>query len=606
MTTAFDHKAFVQSLTPLPGVYRMLDGNGQVLYVGKARNLKRRVASYFRARPESAKVRSLVAQIQSIEVTVTHTEGEALILESHLIKHHRPRYNVLLRDDKGYPYIHLSADPFPRLSLHRGARRAPGRYFGPYPNATAAREALQLIQRVFQLRPCENSFFRNRSRPCLQYQIKRCTAPCTGLISAADYEYDVSNAVRLLEGRSSELLEVLMERMEQAASELRFENAAQYRDQIAQLRQLQERQHVSGERGDLDVLAVVTAGGSACVQVFYFRAGQLQGNNSYFPQVPAEESAAAILSAFMGQYYLNKDSPAELIVNQPLADADWLASALSERCGYRVTIRHRVRGERERWLQMAQQNAEQALHGHHASQAGMQRRFAALQEVLGLAHPPNRLECFDISHTQGEATVAACVVFNREGAQKSSYRRYNIRDVTAGDDYAAMQQALERRYSRHSETAAPLPDVLFIDGGKGQLARARTVLQTLQINEITLIGIAKGPERRPGQESLYLSDSHQPIILPSDSAALHLIQQIRDEAHRFAVAGHRNRRAKQRNTSVLEGIAGIGPKRRQGLLKHFGGLQQLARAGTEDIAQVEGISPELAQRIYDAFHPNNP
>jgi excinuclease ABC subunit C len=604
MTTAFDPKTFVQTLTPLPGVYRMLDASGQVLYVGKARNLKRRVASYFRANPESAKVRSLVAQIQTIEVTVTHTEGEALILESHLIKRHRPRYNVLLRDDKGYPYIHLSADPFPRLSLHRGPRRAAGRYFGPYPNATAAREALQLIQRVFQLRPCENSFFHNRSRPCLQYQIKRCTAPCTGLISATDYQHDVHSAVRLLEGRSSELIDALVERMEQAASELRFENAAQYRDQIAQLRQLQERQHVSGERGDLDVLAVVAAGGSACVQVFFFRAGQLQGNNSYFPHIPAEESAADILSAFIGQYYLNKDSPAELIVNQPLADADWLASALSERCGHRVTIRHRVRGERERWLQMAQQNAQQALHGQQASQAGMQRRFEALQDVLGLEQPPSRLECFDISHTQGEATVAACVVFNREGAQKSSYRRYNIRDVTAGDDYAAMQQALERRYRRHSDTTAPLPDVLFIDGGKGQLARARSVLHTLQINDMTLIGIAKGPERRPGQESVYLSDSNQPIILPPDSAALHLIQQIRDEAHRFAVAGHRNRRAKQRNTSMLERIAGIGPKRRQRLLKQFGGLQQLARAGTEDIAKVAGISPELAQRIYDAFHPN--
>ncbi len=605
MTTAFDPKTFVKPLTPLPGVYRMLDASGQVLYIGKARNLKRRVASYFRARPESAKVRSLVAQIQSIEVTVTHTEGEALILESHLIKRHRPRYNVLLRDDKGYPYIHLSADQFPRLSLHRGPRRAAGRYFGPYPNATAARESLQLIQRVFQLRPCENSFFHNRSRPCLQHQIKRCTAPCTGLISETDYRHDVHSAVRLLEGRSSELIDALVERMEQAASELRFENAAQYRDQIAQLRQLQERQHVSGERGDLDVLAVAVEGGSACVQVFFFRGGQLQGNNRYFPHIPADESAAEVLSAFIGQYYLSKNIPAELIVNQPLADADWLASALSERSGHRVTLRHRVRGERQHWLSMASHNAEQSLRAQQASQAGMQRRFAALQDVLGLEQPPSRLECFDISHTQGEATVAACVVFNREGAQKSSYRRYTIHGVTAGDDYAALEQALERRYSRHSEAAAtPLPDVLIIDGGQGQLARARSVLQAGQINDITLISIAKGPERRPGQERVYLSDSNQPVILPPDSVALHLIQQIRDEAHRFAIAGHRNRRAKQRNTSVLEHIVGIGPKRRQRLLKQFGGLQQLARAGTEDIAKVAGISPELAQRIYDAFHPN--
>lgn len=605
MTIAFDAKAFLKTLTPLPGVYRMLDASGAVLYIGKARNLKRRVASYFRANQESAKVRSLVARIHAIEVTVTHTEGEALILESHLIKRHRPRYNVLLRDDKGYPYIHLSAGDYPRLSLHRGARRAPGRYFGPYPNATAAREALQLMQRVFRLRPCEDSFFRNRSRPCLQYQIKRCTAPCTGMISATEYQRDVRDAVRLLEGRSGELIDTLVERMEQASNDLRFETAAQFRDQIVQLRQIQERQYVSGERGDLDVLAAFVQGGSACVQVFFFRAGHLQGNNSYFPRIPEGESATEVLSAFIGQYYLSKDIPAELIVNRPLADADWLAAALGERSGRRVIISDRVRGERGRWVAMAERNAEHALTAQLSSQAGMRHRFEALQDALGLEQLPGRLECFDVSHTLGEATVASCVVFDVEGPRKSAYRRYNINGVAAGDDYAAMQQALERRYARHREDDAHLPDVLFIDGGKGQLARAHGVLEELQIEGVTLIGIAKGPDRRAGQEMLYLSVGKRPIILPSDSAALHLIQQIRDEAHRFAIAGHRHQRAKQRKTSILERIPGVGPKRRQQLLKQFGGLQQLTRAGTEDIARVEGISPQLAQRIYDAFHGDN-
>lgn len=606
VATVFDAKAFLKTLTPLPGVYRMLDAAGEVLYVGKARNLKRRVASYFRANPDSAKVRSLVAQIRAIDVTLTHTEAEALILESTLIKRYRPRYNVLLRDDKGYPYLHLSAEDYPRLSLHRGARRAPGRYFGPYPNARAVRETLQLLQKVFRLRPCEDSFFRNRSRPCLQYQIKRCSAPCTGLIDRTGYQRDVTDAVRFLEGRSSELIDELVARMEQAAARLQYEQAGVYRDQIVQLRQIQERQYVSGERGDLDVLAAAVQGGSACVQVFFFRDGRLLGNNKYFPKLPADgETPASVLAAFIPQYYLSKDIPAELLINQPLPEAGLLAQALSQRAGHKVTLSQRVRGERARWLELATRNAVHALAAQLSSRAGLHRRFEALQEALHLATLPQRMECFDVSHTLGEATVASCVVFDDEGPRRTDYRRYNISGVTPGDDYGAMHQALERRYTRLREDDALLPDILFIDGGKGQLAQAKAVLDELQVAGVVLVGVAKGSDRRAGLEVLHLSGRKAPIILPPDSPALHLVQQIRDEAHRFAITGHRQKRAQQRRTSVLETIDGVGPKRRQRLLKQFGGLQQLARAGVEDIARVDGISRALAQRIYDAFHSDS-
>ena len=598
----FDAKAFLKTLTALPGVYRMLDATGKVIYVGKARNLKKRVSSYFRGQPASAKVRNMVGHIRAIDVTVTHTEAEALILESTLIKRFQPRYNVLLRDDKGYPLIHMSAGDFPRLSMHRGARRAPGRYFGPYPNSHAVRETLVMLQKIFRLRSCDEVFFANRSRPCLQYQIKRCSGPCTGMTTVTAYQQDVSDAVRFLEGRSSEVVDEIVQRMETAAAALKFEQAAQYRDQIVQLRQIQERQHVSAERGDLDVLACALQGGYACVQVFFFRTGRLLGNNKYFPHIPADETAADVLGAFMAQYYMNKDIPSELLVNKLPAERAVLTQALSQRAGRKVTISHSVRGERARWLEMAERNAEHALTAELSSRAGMQRRLDALSTALRLDFTPTRMECFDISHTMGEATVASCAVFNEEGPLKSDYRRYNIEGVTAGDDYAAMRQALQRRYKRLQEEDAKLPDILFIDGGKGQLRQAQEVLDELQVTGVTLVGVAKGPERRAGLEALYLSGSSAPFILPSDSAALHLVQQIRDEAHRFAITGHRQRRAKKRTTSILESIVGVGQKRRQQLLKQFGGLQQLARAGVEDIARIDGISRELAQRIYDAFH----
>ena len=598
----FDSKSFLKTLTVLPGVYRMLDARGRVLYVGKARNLRQRVASYFRENQASAKTRSLVVHIHTIEVTITHTETEALILESTLIKEHQPRYNILLRDDKGYPYIHLSEGDFPRLSLHRGAKRAGGRYFGPYPNANAARDTLGLLQKVFRLRPCEDGFFRGRSRPCLQYQIKRCTAPCVGLIDRDGYRSQLRDAILFLEGKSGQLIAALAQRMDAAATALNFEEAALRRDQIVELRQIQQRQHVEGEDGDVDAIACAVRGGVACVQVFVFRGGRLLGNKAFFPRLPEDEEEAAVQDAFLAQYYLGRDVPAEILISPEPMDAALLAQAFSERVGRRVTISARVRGERARWLEMAERNAEHALAAQLSSQAGMRHRLEALREALGLEFDLSRLECFDISHTRGEATVAACVVFDGEGPLKSDYRRYNIDGITPGDDYAALRQALTRRYTRLQQESGRLPDILFVDGGKGQLAQAGDVLEELRVAGVMAIGVAKGPERKLGLETLYLFDENRPIILPVNSAALHLVQQIRDEAHRFAITGHRQRRAKARTTSVLDGIPGIGPKRRQALLKQFGGLKQLSRVGVEDISQVEGIDAELAQRIYDAFH----
>ena len=449
--SGFDANEFLRHLTSHPGVYRMLGKDGEVLYVGKARNLKNRVSSYFRSGGLSPKTQVLMAQVINVEITVTHTESEALILENTLIKSLQPRYNILLRDDKSYPYIYLSSSQtYPRLTLHRGARKAKGRYFGPYPNATAVRESLHLLQKVFRVRQCEDSFFENRSRPCLQYQIKRCTAPCVELISPAAYAEDVRHTVQFLEGRNSEVIDELAQRMEAAAAALAYEDAARYRDQIVNLRHIQERQYVSGERGDLDILAVVAAGGVACVQVFYIRAGRNLGNKAFFPRIPGEAVPGEILSAFVTQYYLGREVPNELLVNVDLPDAEWLAQVLSEQSGHTVALRSRVRGERARWVEMAERNAQHAVQARVSSRAGLYQRYEALQQALGLEEPLARVECFDISHTQGEATVASCVVFGLEGAVKSDYRRFNIEGIEPGDDYAAMAQALLRRYTRIS------------------------------------------------------------------------------------------------------------------------------------------------------------
>ena len=602
----FDARTFLKTLTSRPGVYRMLDAAGEILYVGKARDLKKRVSNYFTRSNDSPKTASLVAQIQGIEVTVTETESEALILENNLIKQHRPRYNVLLRDDKSYPYIHLTTDDsFPRMLFHRGARTGKGRYFGPYPSAGAVRDSLSLLQKIFRVRQCEDSFFRNRSRPCLQYQIDRCTAPCVDLVETAAYRQDVHFVEQFLEGHGQAVIDELVVRMESASQDLEFETAARCRDQIASLRRVQERQSVSSEGGDHDIIAAVQNAGVSCITVFFVRAGNNLGNKVFFPKVPDGATPETVMAAFLPQYYLGRPVPQEILLNCDIPDRDWLGGALTEQAGHKVVIKARLRGERARWLRMAITNAEQALATRLASRAGMVQRLEALRDLLALDELPGRMECFDISHTSGEATVASCVVFDAEGPLKSDYRRFNIDGVTGGDDFAAMAQALNRRYLRLKKGEARLPDILFIDGGKGQLGVARDILAQLQIDSVMLVGVAKGSDRKAGLEQLFLSDSKIPVLLPADSPALHLIQQIRDEAHRFAITGHRQRRARARKQSPLETIPGMGPKRRQVLLKQFGGLREVERAGVEDLANVPGISKQLANRIYAALHPKN-
>ncbi|MBL3600266.1 MAG: excinuclease ABC subunit UvrC [gamma proteobacterium endosymbiont of Lamellibrachia anaximandri] len=598
----FDAKTFLSTLTTRPGVYRMLGQDDKLLYVGKAKNLKKRVSSYF-SRSLNRRIQLMVSQIEGIEVVVTHTEAEALILENNLIKSLKPKYNILLRDDKSYPYIHLSTDQkFPRLSFRRGARTGKGRYFGPYPSAGSTRETLQILQKLFSVRQCEESFFRNRSRPCLQYQIKRCDAPCVDLVDEETYARDVRHAVLFLEGKANRVIDELVARMESASQSQAFEKAALYRDQIKRLRRIQERQYVSGEGGDLDIVAVSQAGSSACVQVFFIRSGRNLGNKSFYPGIPSGATESSVLSAFVSQYYLDKPVPSEIILNKEPQDRILLQEVLSHQSGHQVRISSRVRGERARWLRMAESNAELALKARLASRIDMEGRLEALQKALDLPELPARMECFDISHTRGELTVASCVVFNEQGPLKSDYRRFNIEGITPGDDYAAMRQALERRYTRVKKGEVPLPDILFIDGGRGQIGAVEESLQELGISGLTLVGVAKGPDRKAGMEQLFLLGSSTPIILPADSPALHLVQQIRDEAHRFAITAHRQRRERKRRTSVLEEIPGIGPKRRQRLLRQFGGLQELARAGIEDISRVEGVSLKLAEQIYLTFH----
>jgi excinuclease ABC subunit C len=573
-----------------------------ILYVGKAKNLKKRLASYFRATGLSVKTRALVEQIRHIEVTVTHTEGEALILESNLIKEHRPRYNILLRDDKSYPYIYVSdQDRFPRIVVHRGAKRKKGRYLGPYPNAGAVRESLHFIHKLFKIRQCEDSYFSNRSRPCLQYQIKRCTAPCVGYISEQDYRRDIDRAMLFLEGKSTRLIEDMVAQMEQAAEQLQFEQAALYRDQIRMLQKVVEKQYVSGDGKDVDILACVSRGGQACVQVFYIRDGRNLGNRSYFPQLPEALDEAQVLAGFIPQFYLQHEPPADIILSHRPAEQSLLQEALSSQAGRRVKLSSSVRADRARWLSMALNNADTALATRLSSRAGMLKRFEALQEVLQLDELPTRLECFDISHTRGEATMASCVVFTLEGPFKQDYRRFNIEGIEPGDDYAALRQALQRRYTRLKKGEGILPDILFIDGGKGQLRQAVEVLDQLEIDNVLLIGVAKGEGRKAGLEKLVFSDGRDDVYLPEDSIAFHLILNVRDEAHRFAITGHRAKREKARQQSTLESIPGLGPKRRQALIKHFGGLQGVKQAGVEDLAKIPGISRKLAQIIYDVL-----
>ena len=601
--SSFDSKKFLANVSQRPGVYRMIAADGEVLYVGKARNLKNRLTSYFVGKAQAAKTMAMVAQIANVEVTVTASETEALLLEYNLIKRHKPRFNIALRDDKSFPYLYISTDQeYPRISFYRGARKMPGRFFGPYPNARATRETSLLLQKLFLIRPCTDSFFQNRSRPCLQHQIKRCSGPCVKLISKEDYAQDIADAMKVLEGRAAELLADLGSRMEQASAELHFERAARLRDQIHGIKAIHSTQAVTrNTEQDIDAVALESAGGDHCVSIVFVRGGRNLGSNNFFPRAGLAE-AAELLSGFLAQYYLGREAPAEILINQEIEDADLLEATLTQKMERAVKIRSGVRGVRARWLEMAQTNAKLGLQMRRATEATTQEQLQGIAEVFHLPTTPSRIECFDISHTMGERTVASCVVFGTEGAIKSDYRRFNIEGVTGGDDYGAMRQALSRRYARIKKGEVPMPDLLLIDGGPLQLAEAVRVLKEFEIEGVTIAGVAKGADRKAGQERLFLVDQDLPSILPPDSPALHLIQRIRDEAHRFAIAGHRHRRAKARRESILETVPGLGPRKRRELLRQFGGLQGVARAGVEDLEKVHGISRKLAQSIYDSLH----
>lgn len=600
---SFDHKTFLKTLTSRPGVYRMLDASDEVLYVGKAKNLKRRVSSYFRNSSLAVKTQAMVAQIASVEVTITHTEAEALILESNLIKQLKPRYNILLKDDKSYPLIRVSKEDYARISFYRGSRnRKDAEYYGPYPSSAAVRETLNLLQKLFKVRPCEDSYFKNRSRPCLQYQIKRCSAPCVEYISVEDYQKDLQNTRLFLQGKNQQVIENLVTRMDDAAARLAYEEAARYRDQIQEVQKVVERQYVSSGSGDVDVLALEMEGGVCCIQVHFIRAGHSLGSKSYFPRIPKDAGAEEVLTAFIGQYYLKQLPPEEIVLPFMLEDAEVLSEALGMHAGRKVKLTQHARGEKAKWLKLAVTNAQHALSARLSSREGMGKRLEALRALVQLDNLPQRMECFDISHTGGERTVASCVVFDANGARKDLYRRFNIAGITPGDDYAAMHQALQRRYSRMQKEEGRLPDVLFIDGGKGQVAEAQAVLNDLDIADVTIVGVAKGPERKAGEETLILPHLELELNVAATNPGLHLIQQIRDEAHRFAITGHRERRAKARKQSPLESIPGVGAKRRQQLIKHFGGIQGIMRAGVDDLAKVPGISHAMAETIYEALN----
>jgi len=632
---AFDGRAYARDLTTAPGVYRMYAADGTLLYVGKAAALKKRVASYFtKALP--TRTAAMVAQIARMDVTVTRTSAEALLLENQLIKSLLPRYNVLLRDDKSYPYLVLTRESWPRIAFHRGARSLPGRYFGPYPSVLAVRDTLNLMQKIFRLRSCEDSVFRNRSRPCLQYQIGRCSAPCVGLVPARDYADSVRQATMFLDGRSDDLTVELTAEMEDASARLDFERAARLRDLIASIRKLQSRQYVDGNAADLDVLACAMRGAQACVMLLMFRDGRNLGTRSFFPKTNGEDSAEEVLSAFVSQYYAEHGPPREIVLDRDIPERELIEEALSASATRKVQIKTSVRSERAGYLDLVRRNAEVALAAEIGSNAAQRARAEALRDLLGLDGIPQRIECFDISHTMGEATVASCVVFDADGPVRGQYRRYNIEGVAGGDDYAAMRQALERRFRRAVEASADavedavaqsipdevadvaattaassrapavLPDLLLIDGGAGQVAQANAVLADLGVVDVHVVGVAKGEARRAGDETLLLpgidGKPGRELHPGAGSLGLQLIQQVRDEAHRFAITGHRGRRQKARNVSRLEDIPGIGPRRRANLLRHFGGLGGLKSAGIEEIARVEGINAALAERIYATLH----
>lgn len=606
---SFDSKAFLGSVTDKSGVYRMYNDEQTVIYVGKAKNLKNRLTSYFQKNVDSVKTKALVKQIAAIDVTVTHTEGEALILENNYIKKYQPKYNILLRDDKSYPYLLVTDHKHPRLALHRGVKRAKGEYFGPFPTAGAVWESLRLMQKLFPIRQCEDTYYRARSRPCLQYQLGRCSGPCVDKISEEDYQQQVGLAKLFLKGKSSSVIDTLVKKMEQASELLAFEHAAKYRDQISTLRKVQQQQFVSGIASEMDVVGIYRSKTQVCVHLLFIREQKVLGSKSYFPTIPAGTEDSQILSAFIGQHYLVNEAfhgliPKQIVTGQDVDDQNGLEQLLSKQAEYDVKIATNIRKERAQYLKLATTNAEQALIAKNSHKESMQTRFAKLNEVFELDKEISRMECFDISHTMGQQTIASCVVFDTNGPKKSDYRRYNVKGITPGDDYAAMAFALNKRYGKATEDSQ-LPDIVFIDGGKGQLAKAEAFFSELAIPQTPLlVGIAKGESRKPGLETLILAGSHQLINLPGNSPALHLIQHIRDESHRFAIAGHRAKRQKVSKTSTLEGIPGIGAKKRQALLKYLGGMQEVKNADTNTLEKVPGISEALAQTIYDALHDN--
>lgn len=603
--SAFDSAAFLKNLTSQPGVYRMYNNQEEVIYVGKAKNLKKRVSSYFRTNLDNAKTRSLVSQIANMDVTVVNSETEAFLLENNFIKKYKPRYNVVMRDDKSYPFIFLSDHEHPRLSFHRGPQKKKGEYFGPYPSAWSVRESLRSMQRIFPVRQCEDSYYRARSRPCLQYQMQRCSAPCVeGYVSDEEYKEQVNFARLFLKGKNQQVIGELVDKMEKASEALNFEAAARYRDQINALRKVQERQWVAGTQDEMDVFGFAFKGNMACVQVMFIREGQLLGSKAYFPKVPNIADEQEVFESFFLQFYLagNKVIPKQIVLSNTLSDESAIAEVLASEAGHKVHFFKGAREEKRKYLQLAQSNAQTALEAQYSQQKSVFARYLDLEASLEVETPLQRMECFDISHTSGQQTVASCVVFNREGPLKSDYRRYNIEGITPGDDYAAMAQALKRRYKSVKEVQK-IPDLILIDGGKGQLAQAEQFFEDWPHDKKPmLLGVAKGTTRKPGLETLILAGSHQVLPMDSHSPGLHLIQHIRDESHRFAITGHRNRRQKVKTTSSLESIPGIGAKRRQSLLKFMGGLQGLKKASKDEIASVPGISPELADTIYDHLH----
>lgn len=596
----FDPKPLLKNLPNLPGVYRMINVEDTVIYVGKAKALKKRVSSYFNKNLPSPRTKMMVSQIAKIETTVTRSEAEALLLENNLIKSLMPRYNVLFRDDKSYPYIALSSDKFSRLAFHRGAQRKGNKYFGPFPNATAVRESIQLLQKVFKLRTCENSVFSNRSRPCLQYQIERCTAPCVDSISLDNYSHDVQHAAMFLEGKTNEVLNALGDKMNVAAEQQEYEAAAVFRDRMQALRQVQTKQFVSDFKvSDADVIACAELQKQHCINLVMIRGGQHLGDKSFFPKNSQDASLKETVEAFLTQHYMAKNTPPLIVSSE---DVKGFEDVLSEQSSRIIRIITNAIGDKRIWLKMAQTNAELALGQRAATSANQAAKLIALREALKLNEATERIECFDISHTMGEATVGSCVVFDKGDMQNSEYRRYNITGITPGDDYAAMRDVLTRRYKKVAAGEGKRPDLVFIDGGKGQLGVAVEVMQEVGLEDILLVGIAKGEERRPGLETMIFSDTGEMLNLEKDNRGLHLLQQIRDEAHRFAITGHRAKRGKARIHSSLQDIAGVGAKRRKALLTRFGGLDGVKNASMDELAQVDGVSKSLADKIYAELH----